>query len=95
MTPITEQGLLDIGFESCRRNGELDNSHVYDFQVTGENFYVKRYKQKFTDAFGKEVVRQDDKFIVEFHSYYNEQQFSGFEYIEQIQSLIKALHPHV
>ena len=93
MTPITEQGLIDIGFELCRRDGELYNGHVYDFQVSGKDFEVKRYKQMFIDAYGKEHIRHDDKFIVVFNNYYQENEYYGFEYIEQIQAIIKALYP--
>lgn len=93
MTPITEQGLLNIGFESCRRDGELYNGRIYDFQVSGKDFAVTRYKQVITDAFGKEHIRQDDKFTVSFNNYYDENTFNGFEYVEQIQSLINALYP--
>jgi hypothetical protein len=93
MTPITEEALLSIGFIACRRDGIMYNGHVYDFQVSGTDFEVKRDLPRYTDANGKEFIRKDDKFRVDFNNYYGENVYEGYEYVEQIEALIKALHP--
>lgn len=84
MTPITEDALINIGFDRCREpNGEMYNRHLYDFQVTGRDFEIIRRRNE----------QEGEKFVVRFHDYYMENEFPGFEYMEQIQLLITALHP--
>lgn len=73
--------LTELNKEEIIRLGfEITNSnpHIYDIESTGKLFNILRYKG-------------EDKFMVDFRSYYDECVFSGFKYVYEIESLISIL----
>ena len=83
--PLTEEWLVRFGFELSQ-----SNKHIFSIDASIKEFTVLKYKN-LSDILPEYKHLNHIDFVISFPTYYDDVNFYGFKYVNQIQNLYFAL----